>query len=77
MRTPRYSPSSVRTLVAAMNLPGSAHAYALTDTATGATRGVFATEQAAMEATARLAQPGMLLVLTVVHPDRCDCLEVA
>jgi hypothetical protein len=74
--SPLYSPSNVRTLVAAMNLPASAHAYALTDTASGTTRGVYATEQAAIEASLRLARPGMLFVLTVLHPDGCGC-EVA
>jgi hypothetical protein len=76
VNAPRYSPSSVRTLVAAMNVPASAHAYALTDTARGSCRGVYTTEQAAIEASLRLAQPGMLIVLTVLHPDRCDCQAV-
>jgi hypothetical protein len=75
--TPKYDVSAVRTLAAAMGTPADVHDYAITDTETGQVRGIYRTQELALAACVRLMRPGALLVLTVVHPPRCGCPEVA
>ena len=74
-RAPRYDPSVVRTLAAAMGTDPDAHDFVVTDTDTGRVKGVYATEELAIAAVQRLIGIPGLWILTVVHPAHCDCPE--
>ena len=69
---PRFDASEIRTLEAALR-PADAHSWVITDALTGRTKGIYASEELAGAAVARLAQPGVVLVLTVLHPATCTC----
>lgn len=77
MSAPRYDMGAVRTIAEAMGTSPDAHDYVLTDTATGRVKGVYASAELAAAAFTRLGASGGLFVLTVLHPERCGCPEVA
>lgn len=72
----RYSPSVVTTLAEALT-PPDAHAWALTDVDSGRIKGVYASESLATAAVADLVGKPGLFVLTIVHPNRCNCADLA
>ena len=72
-----YDASVVRTLEAAIGRPADAHSWVLTDTSTGTVKGIYASEQLAATAIMKLAKRGKVYVMTVLHPARCTCPEVA
>jgi len=74
---PRFSASAVRTLEAAVGRPADVHSWVISDASAGTTKGIYASEALATDAFTRLMQPGRVYVLTVLHPDKCGCPEVA
>jgi hypothetical protein len=75
MTRSRYDSSAVRTLESGIR-PPDAHSWALTDAESGVTRGMYASEQLALQAVLRSLVGGSVTVLTVLHPDGCRCPEV-
>jgi len=76
----RYDVSKVRTLEAAVGRPVEAHSWVLTDTSTGTVKGIYASEARAVASLTQLVQRethGKVYVITVLHPARCTCPEVA
>jgi hypothetical protein len=73
---PRYSPSAVRTIEAALGIPANVHSWSITDCESGTIKGVYVRQELAVEAFACLARPRSLFVITVSHPIGCNCPEM-
>ena len=75
MTAPRYSASAVRTIESALGIPANVHSWAITNTSNGTIKGVYRRQGLALEALVRLGAG--LFVMTVLHPDKCGCPEMA